>query len=211
MVKIDFDYWNKGELKKIAEKGFSALNTSLAPASIEALAGEAAGSPQLMQSLCLNTCYESNLREKPSQFTPIQGSSFVLADVCSRTALMADYSSTVDKMKDGPKTRGMDRKSYVLRDQTASDVYPIILKAIAANPPELTIRYPNLVSRIAALCSANPPSGSSITGACAHMSQIANDAENKYIIEWDSANDVLDIRDPYLLFYLRWAEHKLND
>jgi hypothetical protein len=210
MVKIDFDYWDKNELKKIAEKGFAALNTSLSPASIEALASEAAGSPQLMQSLCLNTCFESNLREKPSHFTPIQGNLFLLENVCGRTALMADYSSTVDKMKDGPKTRGMDRKSYVLRDQTASDVYPIILKAIAANPPELTIRYPNLVSRVAALCSANPPSGSSITGACAHMSQIANDAENKFIIEWDSENDVLDIRDPYLLFYLRWAEHKLN-
>lgn len=210
MVKIDFDYWDKDELKKIAEKGFAALNTSLSPTSIEALASEAAGSPQLMQSLCLNTCFESNLRERPSQFTPIQGNLFMLENVCGRTALMADYSSTVDKMKDGPKTRGMDRKSYVLRDQTASDVYPIILKAIAANPPELTIRYPNLVSRIAALCSANPPSGSSITGACAHMSQIANDAENKVIIEWDSENDVLDIRDPYLLFYLRWAEHKLN-
>ena len=210
MVKIDFDYWDKDELKKIAEKGFAALKTSLSPTSIEALASEAAGSPQLMQSLCLNTCFESNLRERPSQFTPIQGNLFMLENVCGRTALMADYSSTVDKMKDGPKTRGMDRKSYVLRDQTASDVYPIILKAIAANPPELTIRYPNLVSRIAALCSANPPSGSSITGACAHMSQIANDAENKVIIEWDSENDVLDIRDPYLLFYLRWAEHKLN-
>jgi hypothetical protein len=210
MVKIDFDYWDQDELKKIAIKGFAALNTSLSAASVDALASEAAGSPQLMQALCLNACFESNIRERQDAINPIQGNLFLLESVCARTALMADYSSTVDKMKDGPKTRGMDRKSYVLRDQTASDVYPIILRAMAANPPELTLRYSNLVGRISTLCSANPPSGSSITGACAHMSQIANDAENKVIIEWDSENDVLDIRDPYLLFYLRWAEHKLN-
>lgn len=210
MVKIDFDYWNKDELKKIAEKGFEALNTMLSAAAVEALASEAAGSPQLMQSLCLNTCFEVDLRERLANFRLIDDVRFVLKKVCSRTALMTDYSSTVDKMKDGPKTRGMDRKSYVLCDQTASDVYPIILKAIAANPPQLTIRYPQLLARIASLCSASPPSGSSITGACAHMSQIANDSENKAIIEWDSENDVLDVRDPYLLFYLRWAEHNLN-
>lgn len=38
------------------------------------------------------------------------------------------------------------------------------------------------------------------------MSNIANGAANQLIIEWDSDNDVLDILDPYLLFYLRWVE-----
>jgi hypothetical protein len=40
------------------------------------------------------------------------------------------------------------------------------------------------------------------------MSDIANDAENRVIVEWDVENEVLDIRDPYLLFFLRWGDWK---
>jgi Zn-dependent protease with chaperone function len=39
---------------------------------------------------------------------------------------------------------------------------------------------------------------------------IANSSTNAEIIEWDSENDVLDIRDPYLLFYLRWSEFEAD-
>jgi len=38
------------------------------------------------------------------------------------------------------------------------------------------------------------------------IAAIANESENRTIIEWDGENDVLDMRDPYLLFYLRWAD-----
>jgi hypothetical protein len=45
----------------------------------------------------------------------------------------------------------------------------------------------------------------SIDKHCFHIASIATDAENKAVIEWDGTADVLDIRDPYLLFYLRWS------
>ena len=109
-------------------------------------------------------------------------------------------------MNDGPKTRGQDRKSYLTRDDFVTDVYPLILRAIALDPPELTQRYPNLQRRIQSLCAKEQPSGSSVTGACSHIASIANESENRNVIEWDSENDVFDIRDPYLLFYLRWNE-----
>lgn len=109
-------------------------------------------------------------------------------------------------MKEGPKTRGEKRKAHVLKDGAVLDVYPLILQAIAQNPPELTIRYSNLLGRIQSLCDDEGPSGSSVTGACAHMSEIANGAATAAIVEWDGENDVLDIRDPYLLFALRWSE-----
>ena len=84
--------------------------------------------------------------------------------------------------------------------------YPLILRAIAQDPPELTQRYPNLQRRIQGLCARDQPSGSSVTGACSHIASIANESENRNIVEWDGENDVFDIRDPYLLFFLRWAE-----
>lgn len=38
------------------------------------------------------------------------------------------------------------------------------------------------------------------------MSEIANGAASAFIVEWDNEYDVLDLRDPYLLFALRWSD-----
>jgi len=38
------------------------------------------------------------------------------------------------------------------------------------------------------------------------MSTLANDAAGESVMEWGGENDLLDIRDPYLLFALRWSE-----
>jgi len=208
IFSIDFDYWDSAELRKIADRGFEALCVQVTDAVLSALADEAAGSPQLMQSLCLNLCFEAGIYERQDTPTQLSGDLSLVERVCTRTAASTDYSSTVAKMKDGPKTRGTSRAAHKLSDGSIRDVYPIILFAIASNPPERTIRYANLQGRIASVCPEGGPSGSSITGACAHMSGIANDAENRVIVEWDVENEVLDIRDPYLLFFLRWGDWK---
>jgi len=206
MLKLDFDYWDPGELAKIAEKGFAALNTTVTNATVTAFATEAGGSPQLMQALCLNLCFEVDLREtapEPMQVNPNQQ---LIDTVCRRTANTNDYSSAIRVMKEGPKIRGTERNSYLLKDGEIKDVYPILVRAISSNPPELTLSYPNLLARIASVCAKDHPSGSSVTGACSHMAELANLASNASILEWDGTHDVLDIRDPYLLFALRWAE-----
>jgi hypothetical protein len=205
-IKLDFDYWKPDELCKIANRGFAALHASASPAYVTALASEAAGSPQLMQTLCQTTCFENDVRETQPSNKQLASDREAIGKICLRTAATTDYSSTVNKMKDGPKTRGQDRKAYLLRDGVVLDVYPLVLRAIALDPPELTQRYPNLQKRIQSLCAKEQPSGSSVTGACSHMATIANDSEDRNIIEWDADNDVLDIRDPYLLFYLRWSD-----
>ncbi len=205
-IKLDFDYWKPDELAKIANRGFAALQTAASSAYVHALASEAAGSPQLMQSLCLTTCFENDVREALPTLKNLTSDRDAIERVCTRTAATSDYSSTVAKMSDGPKTRGQDRKSYVTRDGEVLDVYPLILRAVALDPPELTQRYPNLQRRIQSLCAKDQPSGSSVTGACSHIASIANDSENRNVVEWDGGNDVFDVRDPYLLFYLRWSD-----
>ena len=206
MLKLDFDYWDEAELTKIAEKGFAALNVTVTPAIVAAFAVEAAGSPQLMQSLCLNLCFEANIEATLTDPLTLQPSEELIRKVCFRTAQTNDYSSVMRVMKQGPKVRGTERNSYILKDGAASDVYPILVSAIARTPPELTMSYPNLLNRIATICVADHPQGSSVTGACSHMSILANDAAGVSIMEWDGDKDVLDIRDPYLLFALRWSE-----
>lgn len=206
MVKLDFDYWRQGELKKIAARGFSALNVEVPDSLIDALSTEAAGSPQLMQALCLNLCYEFDIDEvQEGPGLQLPSNLDAIGKICSMTSLMNDYSTIINSMEEGPKTRGEKRKTHILTDGSQVDVYPLILRAIALNPPELTIRYANLLNRIQAMCQTDAPSGSSVTGACAHMTEIANGAAGTVIVEWDGENDVLDIRDPYLLFALRWS------
>lgn len=206
IFNIDFDYWDKDNLKLIAEKGFQLLNITPDINVIENLVKESAGSPQLMQYLCLNSCYEINARSTSQTSTAYPNDPDLLEKVCRRTLASADYSSIVDKMRDGPKTRGSDRKAYISKEGWQGDVYVFLLKAIALNPPTLTFRYPDLVSRVQSLCIGDSPSGSGITSACQHSTAIANTAAANSIIEFDQENDVLDIRDPYLLFYLRWVD-----
>lgn len=206
IVSIDFGYWQISHLEKIAEKGFSALGTTCDPKMIRTLAEQAAGSPQLMQYLCLNSCYATGIRERATGTHSIPHEKSLLDTICKSTVLSTDYSSVVDKMMEGPRIRGSDRISHQLKDGTNGDVYSLLIKCLALDPPQLTLRYDDLVLRVKSLCLAQTPSGSSITGACSHMARIANDSAGENIIEWDGENDVLDIRDPYLLFYIRWGE-----
>lgn len=204
-TNIDFNYWSESELKKIALTGFAAMNISMPEAYITALAQEAAGSPQLMQVLCLYTCFQLDIRERPSVKAEPVVTLELIESVCLRCASVTDYSSTVAAMKEGPKTRGTVRNGHLLKTGETFDVYPLILRAIASNPPELTIRYSNLQNRIAQICQGEPPPGSSVTGACAHMCLIANAAVGRNIVEWDGELEVINLLDPYLLFFLRWA------
>lgn len=203
---LDFDYWHGDFLKKIARKGFDKAHTSYTDELVNHLAEEAAGSPQLMQYLCLNALLEKGVREIPEQRVDLVYEKNFFEEICKRTVASTDYSSIAEKMLEGPKTRGSDRKIYISRFGWQGDVYRLLLKALSIDPPQLNFRYQPLLDRISSLCTGDAPSGSSVTSACFHAANIANDSANNNIVEWDGENDVFDIRDPYLLFYLRWSE-----
>lgn len=61
---IDLKYWHPDELQQVALAGFAALNADVDARSIEKLIVESAGSPQLMQLLCLNASFVWDLRER---------------------------------------------------------------------------------------------------------------------------------------------------
>ncbi len=103
MLKLDFDYWDEAELTKIAEKGFTALNVTVTPATVSAFAIEAAGSPQLMQSLCLNLCFEGDIESTSPEVVLLQPDQELIKKVCKRTAQTNDYSSVIRIMREGPK------------------------------------------------------------------------------------------------------------
>jgi hypothetical protein len=206
VFSIDFQYWGAEVLKQIARKGFPLLGVSCDESAINRLAAEAAGSPQLMQYLCLNSCFEMNVRETNVSGIAMNNDNSLLEGICKRTVQSADYGSIIEKMKEGPKRRGSARTVHMTRYGWIGDSYRLLVKALSLDPPQLTFRNTALNERIAFVCVGNPPSGSSVTNACAQSAKIVNDAAGDKIVEWDSESDVFDIRDPYFLFYLRWSD-----
>ena len=202
---LDFDYWCEDELKKIAYRGFNALNIDVQVSLIDAMASEAAGSPQLMQALCLNACFESSIREMAKTRQKIVSNLEFIKNICIRTAATTDYSSIVEQIEDGPKLEDKNTTNYIVLNDNIENIYTLILRAIAYQPPELTIRFRNMQSRIEKVCNKNPPGITQISKACIQLTSIANDLSNASVAEWDEEADVLDIRDPYFLFYLRWG------
>lgn len=206
VFSIDFEYWGAATLKKIAFKGFEQLGIEYEATAVDELVSEAAGSPQLMQYLCLNSCFELGVREKTDNAVELKNDVKFHENTCRRTVQSTDYGSVVELMKEGPKTRGSNRNVYQTKFGWNGDVYRLLVKALAVDPPKLTFRYNALNERIIEVCLFEGPSGSSITSACAHSAKIVNDAAGSKIVEWDGEHDVFDIRDPYFLFYLRWSD-----
>lgn len=203
---VDLEYWNSPDLAKIATAGFTALNVAVGQGALETLTTESAGSPQLMQLLCLNTCFGLGVRERLAELTQYNVSKAQAEHSFEQTSASTDFRSLVDVIDAGPRTRGVERKIYTFSDGTKGDIYRCVLKAVAANPPMLSFAYDELTRRTTAVCAGESPVGSSISGTCLHMSRLALQRFPKErAIDWDEQKQVLDLPDPYLVFYLRWS------
>jgi hypothetical protein len=126
--------------------------------------------------------------------------------VFSRTAAMTSYASLIDILRRGPKERGRDRLTFKLTSGGEGDVYECILRAMRADPARLALPYPELKDRIEALCVGDAPRGVAIANSVASMVRIAGQVPLGRAIDWDDEREVLDIVDPYFLFYLRWSD-----
>ena len=211
LQNIDLPYWDITNLKQIAILGFQKLNVNFDLNTLETLAREAAGSPQLMQLICLQTCFVKNLRSRLPAMAQIILDQQDLKNIFEQTSSATDHRSFFEVLDCGPKLRGKERKIYNFHDASTGDVYRCILKAIAADPPALSFDYDSLVTRTRAICSGEFPTGSSLSGSCGQMIKLAQENfPNERAIDWDTEKEVLDIPDPYLLFYMRWSGRLLE-
>jgi hypothetical protein len=201
---IDFEYWTNDETREIADLGFSALNISVDHEIVERFAKDCFGSPQLMQSVCLQFCREVGVEEtRDRTLTPLVDDN-VLRRVLQNTSTMTDFSSLLDALHSGPKPRGQERNRHDFFDNSNGDVYRCVLLALRSDPPLLSFPYDEIYRRTREVClsRASAPPGSGVSQALEQMHSIAESLEpSSKIIEW--SEDVLDIADPYFLFYLR--------
>jgi len=205
---IDLGYWSESELQKIADVGFKALNLAVDGASTKRFTEESAGSPQLMQSLCLQACFVLRLGQKSETPIPLPVNidQEMLHWIFQQTSASTDFRSLVDVLDAGPRTRGTERKTYTFRDGTEGDIYRVVLRALADDPPRLSFPYEELLARTAKVCTTAAPVGSSVSGTCVHMAKLALEKFPKdRAVDWDEQKQVFDVPDPYLMFYLRWS------
>jgi hypothetical protein len=205
VTAIDMSYWTIEELEQIAFRGFRELNIDLAPADTRALANEAFGSPQLMQAICLNFCSERGVRETRPVYQRMQIDNNVLRPIFERTSATADYTKMLNALHSGPKQRGTERKQFNFIDGTRGDVYRCVLLAMRADPASLSFRYEDILRRVREVCTDENPAGSSVAESLDQMAKLARAVQKAPVIEWDE--DVLDIVEPYFLFFLRCSPH----
>lgn len=209
---LDLKYWSRNDLKEIADQGFSKLKLLLPDKIIEKFIIESAGSPQLMQSICLQACFHLDVRESLKELQYLEVTESQLKSIFEQVTATTDFRSLVDVLDAGPKLRGTERKIYNFINDTKGDVYRCVLGALAMDPPQLSFGYEEITQRTRSFCQGEYPVGSSVTGSCQHMDRLAKEKfPNDMAIDWDEQKQVFDIPNPYFLFYLRWSNRIFED
>ena len=204
---IDIKYWFPDQLAQIAELGFPLLNIHLSNSIVESFVNESSGSPQLMQAICLRTCFELHIEETVKQESDIDLPLAQRKSIFKEVSSITDYRSLVTKLHVGPRSRGSARRQYQLDDKTSGDNYRVVLLALAADPPRLTFSASDLAKRVNGVCIDDSPPLASIYRTCDQISKMARELDpERQVIEWSSTSRQLHIIDPYFLFYLRWAD-----
>jgi len=207
VMAVDLDYWKVKDLIEIPKLGCPLLGLEVDNASLQMFAREAAGSPQLMQSICLWLCNHLGVRESAEPPRAVQLDELARKEILFLTSCTADFRSLVRAMVSGPRARPGERRAYVHQDGRVADVYLSIMRAVAMDPPLLSLDFAELQRRLEVLCKGASPDGASIVNACAKLGQIAAGfpAVTGPSFEWDEQAQIVLMPDPYLLFYLRWS------
>lgn len=208
VLAVDLDYWSWRDLLEIPRLGGAHLGLEIDPASLEFFAREAAGSPQLMQSICQWMCNHLGIREASDVKRSAVLDTAAREEILYCTSCTVDFRSLVRAMITGPKARPGERQIYVHNDGGKGDVYLTVMRALAMDPPKLALEKDELNRRLDELCKGKSPDGASVVRTCIALGQIAQGfaAPTGPSLEWDDQEQVLVLSDPYLLFYLRWSE-----
>lgn len=195
---IEIAPWTKEELKQIAIVGFNQLAVNITDQLSNRIAMESINSPQLMQAICLNLSYVIDPSVNDITSDNIEAS-------CEFTCINFPYLSVVKMLKDGPPSRGQQRIKYKLTNGEDLDIYSLILKVLALNPPHTSLEFDEIKSRIEKiLITSNVKfDNKKIKDALKNIQKLLEVQENFYqVFEWK--DNCIYILDPLFLFYLRW-------
>lgn len=203
ILDIEFAYWSPEELAEIARLGFPALNIRLEPGAAARLAREAAGTPQLMQAICLSLARDMGARDAPlDPPRQIDIDEEVISRICRSVAQRhSDLSETLTQMRLGPTQRGTTRKIYKDAAGSDCDVYQLIIRAFGMDPPAMRLTSAELQARVDSLVGERV---ANLWPSVGHIAELANLAGTERKIDFGGDLRWVAILDPYLWFATRW-------
>lgn len=197
---INMAPWEVDDLKEIAMVGFRKLNIEIDDEIASKIAVESLSSPQLMQYICLNIC---TILEMNGENRIHQG---LLETAYRYTTANFEYGDVISYMRKGPSTRGKNRNQFMAKDHKKYDLYELIVKSIAENPPIMKLEFEDIRDRICSLLIPGEklPAPQAIKDSLNKLQDMLSDREDIFrVLDWKEG--VLYILDPLFLFYLRWG------
>ena len=196
LAVIEIEPWKEEELQAIARKGFHELGISVQEDIISRMAMESIHSPQVMQAICLN------IGLLPRKICEIEAD--VIEESCRFTCANLPYADVVRILKAGPPTRGQKRLKYNLTDGSQRDIYSLILKMLADNPPLVEMELGELMDRIQSSVPAQKITTQKIREALRNWQKLLEENGALYhVFEWK--DDIIHILDNLFLFFIRWS------
>ncbi|ADK07997.1 TPA: ATP-binding protein [Bacillus cereus biovar anthracis] len=201
---INIEPWKPEELREIATVGFKKLEIDISDEMALKIAVESLSSPQLMQTLCLDIAFSLNLDEDRDikEITDVKK----MQESYRFTTANLPYQEVVKKLQEGPSTRGQKRKTYELIDGKHLDVYSTLLRAMAEDPPTISIPLDEIKNRIDNLMSNSNEKldKNKIKEALRKLQDIMITSDAIYqVFEWK--DNKVYVLDPLFLFFLRWG------
>ena len=194
---IEMEPWTDKELQMIAQKGFMELGISVSSGLMERMAMESIHSPQMMQAVCLN------IGLLPLNFSEITDK--IIEESCRFTCANLPYAAVVRILKSGPPTRGQQRLKYDMKDGSKRDIYSVILKILADNPPLIELNLNELTERIQNNVQNAKITTRKLRDSLKNWQKLIEEQGALYqVFEWK--DDKLHISDNLFLFYIRWSE-----
>lgn len=149
-----------------------------------------------MQAICLN------IGLLPVETADINES--VIEESCRFTCANLPYADVVRILKAGPPTRGQKRLKYKLPDGSQRDVYSLILKMLADNPPLVEMTLEELMNRIQLNVPDQKIMTQKIREALRNWQKLLDELGALYrVFEWK--DDIIHILDNLFLFFIRWS------
>ena len=199
---INMEPWKVDDLKEIAKVGFQKLGIRIEDEVAARIAVESLSSPQLMQYICLNICTILEMNGKGDGYVDCG----ILETAYRYTTANFEYGDVVSFMQKGPNTRGKSRNMFQADNGREYDIYELIVKSIAENPPIMKLEFESVKERIYHLIAEDcrKPSPQAIKESLVKLQELLDGREDIFkVLDWKEG--VLYIRDPLFLFYLRWG------
>ncbi|MBU3066418.1 ATP-binding protein [Nocardia sp. NEAU-G5] len=205
MVHFKIPEWTMPELISIAQRGFSELNLiDRGDVFSGRLAQCSFGSPHVMQELCYEMLSQG-LKVHETVATPQQVEVPQKFDRILRTAATASEPFAFHSVLSGKNTKGVPRNPVVLNNGDETDIYGIVMFALAKLIPPSVLKFTDIRKSVHDL-TKEAISKQRITAALNGMSSEADKNKRDADPIFSYREEVAYIEDPLFAFYLKYGD-----